>query len=113
MKITILIMLTIITINARGLKNKNKRHQIYGECNYDIICLQETHWNERCMKEVEDEWRGEVFANNGDGSARGVMILTKRGVIENVRRCEDEGDGRVRGIKFEYMNEVGKCVRGE
>ena len=62
------------------------------------------------MKEVEDEWRGEVFANNGDGNARGVAILTKKGVIGNVRRCEDEGDGRMIGIKFEYKNEEMKLV---
>ena len=94
-------MLTIISINARGLKNKNKRHQIYGKNKYDIICLQETHWDDRCLKGVEHEWRGDVYANNGDGNARGVAILTKRGVIENVRRCDDEGDGRVIGIKFD------------
>ena len=110
MKIAILLMLTIISINARGLKNKIKRHQIYGESNYDIICIQETHWDERCMKEVEDEWRGDVYANNGEGNARGVAILTKKGVIGNVRRCEDEGEGRVIGIKFEYMNEEMKLV---
>ena len=106
----LLIMLTIISINARGLKNKNKREQIYGMSDYDMICLQETHWDERCMRDVENEWRGEVYANNGDGNARGVAILIKRGVIKKVKRCDDEGDGRMIGVKFEYMNEEFKLV---
>ena len=99
----LIIMLTIISINARGLNKKSKRHQIYGMREGDIICLQETHWDEERMREVENEWRGDVYANNGDGNARGVAILTKRGVIENVRRCADDGDGRLIGITFECM----------
>ena len=117
MKTSKILMITLISINVRGLKNKNKRHQKYGKNNCDMVRLQETHWNERCMKEVEDEWRGEVFTNNGDGSAGGVMILTKRGVMESVRGCEDGGDGRVRGIRSECRNGgmklVGVCVASE
>uniref|UniRef100_A0AAQ4PFQ3 Uncharacterized protein n=1 Tax=Gasterosteus aculeatus aculeatus TaxID=481459 RepID=A0AAQ4PFQ3_GASAC len=34
--------------------------------------------------------------------ATGVAILVKRGVIENVRKCVDDGEGRMIGISFEH-----------
>ncbi len=72
-------------------------------CEADIICLQETHWDEECMREIEREWMGEMYVNNGDARARGVAILVRRGVVEKVRKCVDDGDGRVIGITFEYL----------
>lgn len=79
-------------------------------CSADIICLQETHWEMECVREVEKEWMGEVYVNNGGVKGRGVAILTKRGVIENVRKCEDDGEGRIIGITFEHMGETIKLV---
>ena len=70
----------------------------------DIVCLQETHWDDECMREIEREWGGQIYVNNGGVKSRGVAILVKRGAIENVRECVNDGDGRVIGITFEHLN---------
>ena len=59
-----------------------------GEQNIEIkcdICVQETHWEEECMREIERGWMAEVLVNTGDGKSRGVGILI-RGMIENVKK---------------------------
>ena len=109
MNITIL-MITILTINARGLNKRWKRQHIYNLSEYDIICIQETHWDERCMIEVKKEWTGEIYSNNGDGKARGVAILVKKGAVGKVKMCENDGEGRLIAIKFKHMNEEIKLI---
>ena len=46
---------------------------------------------------------GQMYVNNGGTKSRGVAILVKRGVIEDVRKCEEDREGRVIGITFEHM----------
>ena len=62
------------------------------------------------MREVEREWIGGVYVNNGGVKCRGVAILVKRGVVENVNKCDDDGDGRVIGITFEHMGSTVKLL---
>ena len=51
-------MIRITSFNANGLRNR--RQQTLMVCEADIICLQETHWDEEVMREVEREWIGEI-----------------------------------------------------
>jgi len=95
-------MLNIKSVNANGLRDRDKRQQTLRVCDADIICIQETHWDDGCMREVEREWVGEMYVNNGGAKAKGVAILVKRERVENVRMCVNDGDGRVLGITFEH-----------
>lgn len=64
--------------NTNGLRERNRRHKpCWCARLYEMICLQETHWDEGCMSDVEREWMGE---------------------IEKVRMCVNDCDGRVVGI---------------
>ena len=83
---------------------KDRRDQAILFCSGDIICFQETHWDERCVGDVRKEWMGDVFVNNGGLNARGVAILVKGGVVENVREVENDG------VLFEYMGETFKLI---
>uniref|UniRef100_A0A8C5AJN6 Endonuclease/exonuclease/phosphatase domain-containing protein n=1 Tax=Gadus morhua TaxID=8049 RepID=A0A8C5AJN6_GADMO len=47
-----------------------------------------------------------MYVNNGGVKSRGVAILVKRGVVENVTKCVDDGDGRVIGITFEHLGKI-------
>ena len=93
-------MIRITSFNANGLRDRNRRQQTLMVCEADIICLQETHWDEEVMRVVEREWMGDMYVNNGGVKSRGVAILVKRGVVENVTKCVDDGDGRVIGITW-------------
>ncbi|CAJ1079172.1 hypothetical protein F7725_000099 [Xyrichtys novacula] len=70
----------------------------------------ETHWDERCVNVVKREWLGEMYNNNGGDKTRGVAILVKRGAVENVRKCVDDGEGRVIVITFEHEGKEYKLL---
>ena len=68
----------ILTLNARGLKNRLKRislfHQIR-KLRCDIVCLQETHITPSDSQLWEKEWGGQIVYVQGTGNSRGEMIL--------------------------------------
>ena len=78
---------------------------MYLNCKADIICLQETHWDDVCVREVKREWMGDVFVNNGTEKSRGVCILVRKGVIEDVTMCENDAEGRVLGVEFKCSDQ--------
>ncbi|KAF3860575.1 hypothetical protein F7725_000830 [Dissostichus mawsoni] len=90
--------------------SKIRRERALILCEASIICLQETHWDGGCVDEVKKEWMGEVFANNGSVHARGVAILINSGVVKNARMVEDDGEGRMIGVQYEYMGEMFKLI---
>ncbi|KAF3842914.1 hypothetical protein F7725_001763 [Dissostichus mawsoni] len=90
-------MATISSFNGNGLKSKIRENGA-NFCEASIICLQETHWDGGCVDEVKKEWMGEVFANNGSVHAR------------NARMVEDDGEGRMIGVQYEYMGDMFKLI---
>jgi len=105
-----LLMATISSFNGNGLRNKCRRRRALSLCEASIICLQETHWDGESVDEVKKEWRGEVFANNGGERARGVAILINSGDVQNARKVEDDGEGRMIGVQYEYMGDTFKWI---
>ena len=86
--------LRIITLNARGLKNKLKRTAIF---NYlktqqvDIACLQECHASKKDIVVWERQWGGKMFFQEGTGSSRGEIIMISKhfsGTV-NLEICQD------------------------
>ena len=43
-------------------------------------------------------------------NCRGVAILVKRGLVVNVNKCDDDGEGRIIGITFEHMGRKVKLL---
>ncbi len=37
------------------------------------------------MKEMREEWKGDIYYNNGARNARGVAILIKKDRVENIK----------------------------
>lgn len=106
----VFLMLTLTSLNVNGARDRDRRQQALQVCNTDIICIQETHWDDECMREVERDWIGEVYVSNGGATSKGVAILVKRGRVEKVKMCANGGDGRVVGITFEHMGEEYKLL---
>lgn len=104
------LMVSVCSFNGCGLKMKNRRDKAILLCDADIICLQETHWDERCVEDVKKGWRGDVYVSNGGMNARGVAILVKTGVVENVKKVEDDKEGRMVGVAFDYMGEMFRLI---
>ena len=72
--------LKLISINCRGLKNKNiKRWQIFNICKkYDIACLQETHITHDLVCKWKKEWTGELKYVAGSNRSKGQVILINK-----------------------------------
>jgi exonuclease III len=74
--------LTILTLNANGLRNNSKRHKLFCWCRDkgDIIFLQETHCTNADMCKWTSEWGGEAIWTDGSSMSKGVAILFKQGL---------------------------------
>ena len=95
-------MATITSVNANGLRNKRKLKELLFAYRSDIICIQETNWDEDIVKEVREEWKGYIYYNNGARNARGVSILIKRDAVEDIREAYKDKNGRILVIEFKY-----------
>jgi exonuclease III len=73
-------IINFISFNCNGLSNINKVNCIFALCverKYDIVCLQETFWNNDFIEKFERDqtiWEGENFYSNGDNNRQGVAI---------------------------------------
>ncbi len=68
----------------------------------DIICIQETNWEEDKVREMREEWRGDIYYNNGAKNARGVAILIKKDSVGNIREVYKDQRGRILVVEFIY-----------
>ncbi|KAJ3580970.1 hypothetical protein NHX12_017226 [Muraenolepis orangiensis] len=105
-------MVKVTSLNANGLRDYWRRQQALCVCETDIICLQETHWDDRVVEDVRREWLGDVFVSQGEAKARGVAILVKQGVVEGVKMVVNDERGRLVGVSFGYLGRIVKvyCV---
>ena len=100
-------MVKIISQNVRGLKDDLKRKMVF---NYlrdkaDIVCIQETHGDEKTNNLWENMWGGKAFWSNGENNSRGVgILLTKNCDIEVLNSFKDK-EGRYVGIEYKQCNE--------
>ena len=75
--------LKIRTLNVHGLGETFKRRKIFRslhEESIDIAFLQETHFKKSKEKVYRSEWGGRIIFDHGEGNARGVAILFRRGL---------------------------------
>lgn len=86
--------LRIISINARGLKNKLKRKTIFDyikACKIDIACIQEAHISSHDAPIWERQWGGKFFWKEGTNHSKGEIIMVSKHLQANfeVLKCED------------------------
>lgn len=73
--------LSILSLNCNGLRNKEKRKRVFdylNQMNYDIYCLQETHFDKDLEETVKGEWNGTWFFDNLTNKSGGVAILFRK-----------------------------------
>ena len=73
--------LKIISLNARGLKNKTKRRSIFKYLKsqqIDIACIQEAHITKNDKALWEKEWGGRMFYNEGTNRSQGEVIFVNK-----------------------------------
>ncbi|CAC5382434.1 unnamed protein product [Mytilus coruscus] len=97
-------MFNVISLNCNGLCDSNKRNCIFSLCNdrfYDIICLQETFWNDLFVERIKRDktiWDGDIFYCNSGNNRQGVAILVSK-KLENIFLEVENDNGRFIHIK--------------
>ena len=89
-------VLNIVSLNVRGLRNEEKRRAIFNfyrdRCT--ILCLQETHSTIEDEKIWAAEWGGRAFFSHGTNQSRGVLTLVNRKYTEKVVQLNEQTSGR-------------------
>lgn len=78
-------MITVTSVSANGLRNMTKMKEVKFTYRSDIICIQETNWDDDKVKAAREIWKGDIYYNNGTKNARGVAVMIKKD------RCINEG----------------------
>ena len=67
-----------ISLNVKGIRDKNKRRNIFNWCKEkggNIIFLQETFSTQDIVNKWNSMWEGKCIYSHGTNHSRGVMIL--------------------------------------
>ena len=96
------LMTTVTSVNVNGLRDGKKLKELLFVYRSDILCIQETNWDEEKVKEVREGWNGDLFYNNGARDARGVAIMIKKDKVEDVREVYKDRTGRILVTEFRY-----------
>lgn len=88
--------LKILSYNVQGLRGVSKITDVFDflkNTNFDIYCLQETHFTDTEEKSVLNLWNGECLFNNYRSNARGVAILFGKNMEYKVHKKITDNEG--------------------
>lgn len=91
----------IITLNARGLRNKVKQNEIISMARFlgvNIILVQETHLRASEAKEFDRDFKTKSFWSYGSHNARGVGIIFLNTQGFRINKFEKDTEGRVLSV---------------
>lgn len=90
-----LLMALLLSLNARGLCNREKLHKVLNTTKCDILLLQETKWSSSPVSMVRGVWEEDVFFSNTDRAMCGVATLIKNNVFDKVTEIHKCSRGRL------------------
>lgn len=104
------LMTTVTSVNVNGLRDRNKLKSLLNTYRSDILCIQETNWDEVIVRDVREVWREGLYYNNGAKNARGVAIMIKKYRVEEIREVYKDRTGRIIVIEFKYQNVLFRLI---
>lgn len=97
----IMINLCLVSINVRGLSSKLKFENVINLTKQsDILCIQETGWNETIIDDFTKCLDGEIWYSNDLNKKKGLAILIRRGVVESTTVLFKDNKGRILTVKI-------------
>uniref|UniRef100_A0A3B4ZZ53 Uncharacterized protein n=1 Tax=Stegastes partitus TaxID=144197 RepID=A0A3B4ZZ53_9TELE len=106
----LLFMLRLVSLNACGLRTAIKITGVLAGGKGKIMCLQETRWDEKIVREVQKQWRGKIFTCNVTNSVRGVAVLVPEEFGEKSKMIGKDTEGRLIIVEIEYKGEVYRII---
>ena len=107
----------IVTVNCRGLGDGRKRKDVlnfYKSKNYNIVCLQDTHFTPELEPYIETQWGYKCIFNSFSSNSRGVAVLFNNNfeLVLHKEKKDSEGnllilDLSINGKRFTLINLYG------
>lgn len=100
--------LKILTYNVQGLGGISKRTDIFDfleNLNFDIYCLQETHFTDTERHLIKNLWNGECLFSNYTSNARGVAILFGKNIEYKVHKHITDNEGNFIIVDIKAQNQ--------
>lgn len=107
-------LLTVISLNAKGLNHPAKRHSLWQTAEKlggDIICVQETHLTQMSANLCYNNKYAHIYRTNYTSKKRGVLIVIKRDTDFQPLQELYDPNGRflilictVNGVKYTILN---------
>ena len=101
-----------LSVNVRGLRNKDKRNVFFKWCKdqkADLVFVQETYWTPDIEPVINSEWKGNVFYAHGSNHARGVAVLVRENFDISLTTRSIDHTGRILLLRF-TKNFVNYCL---
>lgn len=94
----------LCTYNASGLRDFNKRKQIFVLLKYkkvDIVFIQETHMLEEDLSMWQNQWGGKMISAYGAADSRGMLILLRKHLNAKIKDINTDVNGRFIVVELE------------
>ena len=103
--------LSLVTINCNGLRNKTNlknAFMFFNTSKYDIICLQETWWDDNFVNSfVKYQWEGDIFFSNSENTrSLGVAFLVRKNLDCEVLLNKELIKGRVIELQMKIDDNI-------
>lgn len=105
-----LLMLHVTSLNVNGLRTKAKIDSVLTTLKVDILCLQETWWDQDSLHYATKCWDGPIYSNFGSDKSCGVAILFKENTVANINEIYKDDQGRVLIIDFSTNSEEYRII---
>ena len=103
-------MLQLISLNANGLRTATKTTSILTSLVFDVLCIQETKWDEQEMTTKRGCWKGELYVSNGVNGNGGVAMYVREGKLTNVNLIYKDKLGRMLVVDCIYEGVVIRII---
>lgn len=88
-------LMHILSLNVRGLRSREKIESLFTSIQCDILCLQETKWDNNNYQQAQSCWKGPSFFSEGPPASAGVAIFSREGACRDVKLVHRDKAGRL------------------
>jgi exonuclease III len=96
-------------MNVKGLKGEGKRRKVIKWAtrkNFDIMTMQETHFEEKDKNDWKEIWDGTLIYSSGSNRSRGVITLINKNTEHEIISEYQDNEGRWTVIKLKIYNMI-------
>uniref|UniRef100_A0A3B4WB51 exodeoxyribonuclease III n=1 Tax=Seriola lalandi dorsalis TaxID=1841481 RepID=A0A3B4WB51_SERLL len=103
-------MLLLHSLNVNGLRTCGRMKNILSNPACDVLCLQETRWDEDSLKAATKINKGEIYYNNGTNKSCGIATIINTNMIENSKLIYKDNEGRILIIDIIVNNSTFRII---